>query len=271
MDINVKGESMNYSAQIANMCDYRDQANHKIVMIASGKGGVGKTWFTATLAHIMSMNKKRVLLFDGDLGLANLDIQLGLYADKDLGGIVDGTISFHEAITEYKEGNFDIIVGRSGFGYLANISPARLSIVREEIRHSASDYDFILMDLGAGIGDNIQSLANISGQCLLVLTDEPTSLTDAYAFIKVIKRSYPALHIKIIVNQVDSLQSGKQIYNGFASVCQKFLKFAPDLGGIIRKDNRVKHSIRQQESIVKLYPNSRSIKDVSKIYHSVFC
>src|ERR1700728_4143735 len=118
--------------------------------IASGKGGVGKTWFAITLCHALAKRKKRVLLFDGDLGLANVDIQLGLTPERDLGAVVDGGSTLAAAVVKYKEGGFDILAGRSGSGSLAMLPSQKLFDMRNDLIALARNYDYVLIDLGAG-------------------------------------------------------------------------------------------------------------------------
>tara|TARA_R110002095_G_scaffold214669_2_gene207164 strand:- start:311 stop:1108 length:798 start_codon:yes stop_codon:yes gene_type:complete len=258
------------SATVTHIDDFKAQAVKNIILIASGKGGVGKTWFSITLAHTLAALKKKVLIFDGDLGLANIDIQLGLSPDYDLGDVIEGHIDFKGAITHYKKGGFDILAGRSGSGRLSDLSPARLALVREELKSSAKDYDWVLIDLGAGIGGIVKSLTPASGKCLLIINDEPTSITDAYAFLKVTRRNHPHLPLDILVNQAESDSQGRQTYEGFAHVCEKFLNYKPDLAGIIHRDSHIKDAIRNQTALSTRYPNSTALKDVAKVVKKTF-
>ena len=260
----------NASATVTRIDDFKNQSVKNIVLIASGKGGVGKTWFSVTLAHTLASLKKKVLIFDGDLGLANVDIQLGITPDYDLGDVMEGHIDFQGAITPYTEGGFDILPGRSGSGRLSDLSPERLALVREELKLSAKNYDWVLIDLGAGIGGIVKSLTPASGRCLLIVNDEPTSITDAYAFLKITRRNHPHLPLEILINQAESDFQGQQTYDGFAHVCEKFLNYKPELAGIIHRDPHIKDSIRHQTSLTKRYPNSTALKDVAKIVKKSF-
>lgn len=260
----------NTSATITRIDDFKNQSVKNIILIASGKGGVGKTWFSITLAHALADLNKKVLIFDGDLGLANIDIQLGLNPDYDLGDVMEGTIDFKGAITSYQEGKFDILAGRSGSGHLSDLPPAHLALIREELKSSAKDYDWVLIDLGAGIGGIVKSLTPASGKCLLIINDEPTSITDAYAFLKITRRNHPHLAFDIIVNQVENDSQGRHTYEGFAHVCEKFLNYKPKLAGLIHKDSHIKDSIRHQTTLSKRYPNSTALQDVAKIVKKTF-
>ena len=240
-------------------------ASSNILLIASGKGGVGKTWFTITLAHALAQLDKKILIFDGDLGMANIDIQLGLTPEKDLAAVVEGRLEFKDAIIPYTPGRFDIIAGRSGAGNLASLEPVRLALIREELKRAAHTYDGLLVDLGAGIGGTVKSLSPIAGNCALVITDEPTSLTDAYAFLKVTRRNHPTLAMHIVINQAENHQQGQSTYEGFARVCERFLAYRPKLAGIIRRDLHVKDAIRHQTATTIRFPNTNAVKDVETI------
>src|SRR3954454_17646688 len=153
-----------------------------IVAVASGKGGVGKTFFAITLTHALTMRGRRTLLFDGDLGLANVDVQLGLMPNRDLGGVIAGRVTLGQAKTPFALGGFDIIAGRSGAGSLAALAPSRLAVLGSDLAELAKSYDYVVMDLGAGVDRMVRQLASSAGTRLVVVTAEPTSLTDAYAF-----------------------------------------------------------------------------------------
>ena len=122
-----------------------------LIAIASGKGGVGKTWLSVTLAHLIARSGRSVLLFDGDIGLANVDVQLGISPKRDLSGVLSGKYSLKEITTKYKDGGFDIIAGRSGSNSFATMPIERLAEIAGELIDLQNDYDFVLIDLWAGI------------------------------------------------------------------------------------------------------------------------
>ncbi len=236
-----------------------------MIAIASGKGGVGKTWFSTTLCYTLASKGQRVLLFDGDLGLANVDIQLGLTPEKDLGDVLDGKMTLKGAITHYAEGKFDIIPGRSGSGSLANIPTQRLAELRNDLIGLAGDYDRIIVDLGAGVDRPVRLMAGPAGLTLIVVTDEPTSLTDAYAFIKLTHAANASANIGIIVNMATNTLEGEKTYNTILSVCRNFLHYEPPLYGIIRRDLKVREAIRAQTPLLKRHPSTEAAMDVEAI------
>lgn len=236
-----------------------------IIAIASGKGGVGKTWFSITLAHLFARAGRRTLLFDGDIGLANVDVQLGMTPGRDLGAVFAGQCKLHEAIGHYDEGNFDILAGRSGSTSLANLAGKHMVPVAQKLVEVASTYDFVIVDLGAGIEQHVQFMSSIASQVIVVITDEPTSLTDGYAFIKLcVTRPNPP-KVKVLVNQAASQKEGEKTYAAISRACSNFLKFNPELLGIVRKDNKVRESIRLQRSLIENAPHTTAASDAAAI------
>lgn len=236
-----------------------------IIAVASGKGGVGKTWFSITLAHLFARAGRRTLLFDGDIGLANVDVQLGLTPVKDLGSVFAGQVSMKEAITHYEPGNFDILAGRSGSTSMAGLGAARMQPAVQQLVELAATYDYVIIDLGAGIEQHVQVMSQVASRIVVVVTDEPTSLTDAYAFIKLATARENAPQVQVVINQAQSQKEGEQTYAALNRATTNFLKFSPPLLGVIRKDNKVKDAIRSQSSLLEKAPHTTAATDAASI------
>lgn len=236
-----------------------------MIAVASGKGGVGKTWFSITLAQALSAFRQKTLLFDGDLGLANVDIQLGLMVKYDLGSVISGSLTLNQVVSHCDKGHFDVIAGRSGSAGLASMPIGRLQILGEDLSFLASNYDKIILDMGAGVEKPVRILSGMAEKIIVVCTDEPTSLTDAYAFIKIMTLQYPGSDIRIVVNQANSVREGQRTYDTLLKACQNFLKITPPLLGIVRRDTRVRDSIRNQAPLISRYPTSEAAEDVIAI------
>ena len=236
-----------------------------VIAVASGKGGVGKTWFAITLAHALARRGLAALLFDGDLGLANVDIQLGLMPKQDLGGVLGGRLALPQAVLRHEPGGFDIIAGRSGSGRLANLPITRVQQLSDDLAAMAASYDRIILDLGAGVERTVRQLTRAAALCIVVITDEPTSLTDAYAFVKVTNIEQPHPDIRIVVNMANSTREGERTYNTLLKACEGFLKISPPLLGVIRRDSKVRDAIRSQISVLRRHPASEAGADVEAV------
>ncbi len=241
------------------------QRGANIIAVGSGKGGVGKTWFSITLAHALAKSGKRVLLFDGDLGLANVDVQLGLMPKRDLNDVIRGRLGLDKVIQEYEEGGFDIVAGRSGQASLSALPSQRLALLRDQLIDVASEYDVVICDLGAGVDRTVRMLSATASATLLISTDEPTSLTDAYAFIKLGNAAGMSKNINIVVNMASSVAEGEKTYKTLLKACENFLRLSPPLAGMIRADTKVKETIRSQTPILIRSPNAEAAMDVEKI------
>jgi len=244
----------------------------QIVAVASGKGGVGKTWFAITLAHALARRGRHVLLFDGDLGLANVDIQLGLLPAHDIASVVAGQRSLAAAV-QHHQGGFDILAGRSGSGVLAALDPAALDGVLAALRDAAGAYDHVVLDLGAGIERTTRRMSGFADLLLVLATEEPTSLTDAYAVLKLHHADRGAdaasAEARIVVNQASTMAAGARTYATLARACAAFLGHTPKLAGIIRRDDRVRDAIRRQTLLLLRHPNTSAAVDVELLADGV--
>ena len=237
--------------------------------VASGKGGVGKTWLSLTLAHTLARAGQRVLLFDGDLGLANVDIQLGLAPQRDLGGVLAGDHSLAQAVVPSQADGLDVIAGQSGSGGLAGLPASELYQLCDGLAEVARRYDRVILDLGAGIEGAVMQLARQAPIQLVVATDEPTALTDAYAFIKVALQQDPESDVRIVVNQANNASEGRRTYALLKRACENFLKASPPLAGVIRQDPRVGDAIRHQTPLLVRHPNCDAAADVEQLAKSL--
>ena len=240
-----------------------------IIAVASGKGGVGKTWFSITLSHALARAGKKVLLFDGDLGLANVDVQLGLMPKRDLNDVIRGRLGLDKVILRNEEAGFDIIAGRSGQASLSALPSQRLGHLRDQLIEVSKSYDYVIIDLGAGIDRTVRMLSASATRTLLVTTDEPTSLTDAYAFLKLGNASGASKHVGVVVNMATNTSEGEKTYRTLLKASENFLRLRPPLTGMVAFDKKIKESIRSQTSILTRYPNSDASEDVEAIAKQV--
>ena len=243
----------------------RMPAPSNVIAVASGKGGVGKTWLAITLTQALSAAGQKALLFDGDLGLANVDVQLGLNPTADLSRALAGQESLDKVLLPVEATGFHVAAGRSGSGGLAALSAGQLEGLGRGVVRLAARYDRVVMDLGAGIDATVRTLAGYAGINLVVTTDEPTALTDAYAYIKVIRQHRPDADLRVVVNMAASQHEGERTHTTLRKACESFLGFTPPLAGVVRRDARVRDAIRAQKPLLTRSPNSEAAADITRL------
>ncbi len=241
----------------------------RFVAVASGKGGVGKTWLAITLAHALARVGRRVLLFDGDLGLANVDIQLGLMPARDLGSALAAGDDPTSVASFYAPGGFAIAAGRSGAADLAGLPAEQADRIIAALLSATTRYDMVLADLGAGIDQAVRRFAAAADCLLVVATDEPTSLTDAYAVVKLHAADCRVLggagECRIVINQAATHAAGARSYATLARASAAFLGSTPRLAGVVRRDDRVREAIRRQIPLLTRSPACPAAVDVEHI------
>ena len=242
----------------------------RVIAIASGKGGVGKTFLCVTLAHALARAGRRVLVVDADFGLANVDIQLGLMPRIDLSSVLAGQATPEQAVLHLEAG-FDVLPGRSGTSNLSNLPPETLSALLAIVRGLASAYDLVLLDLGSGLDTAVRRLAAEADGLLVVATEEPTSLTDAYAVLKLYARDRATpCAAQVVINQAATVPAGRRVFATLSQACTRYLGAAPALLGIVRRDEKVRDTIRRQMPLLQRHPTSHAAEDAEAIAAALF-
>jgi len=231
--------------------------------LSSGKGGVGKTSLTVNLAFALAQKGLRVLVVDGDLGLANVDVLLGLQVKTNIRNIMDLEADPMEAVV-YVEPGLGILPAGSGVPDMANLGPEDHRQLGEILRSIAGNFDIVLVDTAAGIGASVLWFNTLVDYNILVLTPDPTAMTDAYALIKVLSRDYHRKRFHLLVNQVKNDQEGRQVYDHLAKVASHFLNLNLVYLGAVPRDEAVSKGVRSQAPFIKVSPQSKAAQAVSR-------
>lgn len=229
-----------------------------LTAIGSGKGGTGKTVIAVSLAHAFAHLGERVLLCDADLGLANAGVHLGLSQTGDLASVLDGSKTLKEAIVRVPSGphaGFDLLAAPSGCGALANVGEAAIDSLAA-ILWRAGQYDRVIVDLGAGVDANVMGLAAHADEVLLVVTPDPASITDAYAFAKLMLRRTTSRVPQVLVNMALNATEGRRIADALLGSARAFLKATPEFLGFVPYDSRVGEAVRRQSPLLTLFPQT---------------
>jgi flagellar biosynthesis protein FlhG len=229
----------------------------KVIAIASGKGGVGKTNITVNLGVALASQGKQVLLLDADLGLANIDVMLGLHPQYNLLHVLNGSKTLAEIIVEGPAG-LKIIPAASGVQKMAELSPAEHAGMIQAFSEMDQHIDVLLIDSAAGIADSVVSFSRAAQEVIVVVCDEPASITDAYAFIKLLSREYKVDHFHVIANMCRSIQEGREVFDKIAMVCERFLDVNLDFMGIVPFDEDLRRAVKKQRAVVDYIPRSKS-------------
>ena len=245
-----------------------------VLAIASGKGGVGKTVLAIGLARAFARSGERTLLVDADLGMANVDVQMGLNPRGDLSDVVSARLSVAEAVAPAlggadRRGGFDVISGRSGSGALAGLELSSVNRLAAGLSAAALSYDRTVLDLAAGADRATVRLAAAADDVLVVINDEPTSLTDAYAFIKTLRVRDEGAAPFVAVNAAPDAKAAKTAYATLARTCESFLGFRPPLAGIIERDRAVGEAIRAQTPVSVRAPSSPAANGLDALAHAL--
>lgn len=240
----------------------------RVIAVASGKGGVGKTNVSVNLGISLSKLGNRVLLMDADMGLANVDIMLGLQTQYNLSHVLDGEKTLKEVIIEGPAG-LKIIPAASGVKRMAQLTAMENAGIINAFSELDGELDVLLIDTAAGIADSVVSFCRASQEVVVVVTDEPASITDAYALIKVLSRDYEVSRFRLLANMSRSPQHGRQLYEKLSRVCEQFLDVSIDYLGAVPYDTDLREAVQRQSPVTVSKPNSAAAKAFKEMAYTV--
>lgn len=229
----------------------------RVIAVASGKGGVGKTNVSVNLALALQLAEQRVMLLDADLGMGNVDVLLGLQPQFNLMHVVNGRCTLDEAILEGPLG-LSIVPAASGKQRMADLAHAEHVGLVNAFSSLTRPLDTLIIDAAAGISDSVVTFSRAAQEVLVVATNEPASLTDAYALIKVLSRDYQVPRVFLVANMVKSAPEGFDVYESLKRVASRFLEIKVDYLGYVPQDDYLRRAVQRQRGVVEAYPGAPS-------------
>ncbi len=227
----------------------------RIIAVASGKGGVGKTQLVANLAVAFARQGRRVLALDGDMGMANLDMALGVTPQASIADLLDGTTTIDKVLVVAREG-VTLLPAGSGRYELANLGDRERAGLFEAIDSLENQFDTVVIDVGAGIGGNAVSFAAAAQDVIVVANLEPTSLADAYALIKTLATKRGVKHVRVVANMVRNAAEGEEVYRRLSLLTSRFLSVGIDYLGYIARDSAVPRAVHAGVPVIVGEPKS---------------
>lgn len=242
--------------------------NARTICVTSGKGGVGKTSFAVNLSMSLVAGGHRVLLIDGDLGLANVDLLLGLSVQKTIRDVMHNDDAMMDSIC-FPMDNFGVLPATSGVPEMVDLGPEERDRIGAYLQAVSESFDYVLIDTAAGIGASVLWFTSIADDVALVLTPDPTSITDAYAMMKVLSQKYNRKTFGLVLNNVIDAREGLGVFNNLKDVTERFLKLDLIFLGAIPHDMEVSHAIREQVPFLKRTPDGEAARAIGKIAEKI--
>jgi flagellar biosynthesis protein FlhG len=236
----------------------------RVIVVGSGKGGVGKSTLALNISMSLCTRGKKVLLMDADLGLANIDIMLGLVPKYNLHHMIQGKKNLKDIIIALP-GGLSIIPGGSGITEMANLGENDLKKIMVELGKLDGEFDYMIIDTGAGISNKVVSFLLSADDIIVVTTPEPTSMTDAYGMVKAIARQCLGKNLYLVVNKAADNAEGVLVGEKFKLVCQRFLNLEINVLGHVLNEPMVGEGIRRQRAFIELFPRSQAARHIDNI------
>ncbi|MGN0151371.1 MAG: MinD/ParA family protein [Wujia sp.] len=260
---------MDQATRLREMVNEKPEvSNARVIAVTSGKGGVGKTSISVNLAIEIAKMGKKVVVFDADFGLANVEVMLGIRPKYNLLDLIHGQKDIKDIITRGPN-DIGFISGGSGVAELAALDNQKIRTLISGLAKLDQMYDVVIIDTGAGITDSVMEFVMVSPEVLLVVTPEPTSITDAYSLLKVLrkKEDFNPLYktINVVSNRVNSQEEGTEIYNKINTVSSRFLNTKLQFLGAVMQDRNASLAIIEQKPVVMAYPSSPAAKGLSTL------
>jgi len=267
------GAEKNQGSKVEVLTERSPQARRargitRVISFTSGKGGVGKTNTVINIAIGLSRLGRRVLVLDADLGLANVDVMLGVKVEHTLQDVFEGEKSLEEVIISGPEG-ISIIPSTSGVESFVSLDSEQRVLLCQAIEDMSVHFDYLLIDTSAGIDSDVMYFNSASSEVVCLINPEPTSITDAYALIKILSRSYGEKSISILTNNAASEREALGAFKRLARAVERFLHVQLRYIGYIPSDDSVRGAIQEQRALLEVYPSSAAARAITSLANKI--
>ncbi len=229
----------------------------QVIAVTGGKGGVGKSNISINLSLALSQLQRRVMLLDADFGLANIDVLLGIRANKTIADVLSGECDLRDILIT-GPGGIKIVPAASGVQQMASLTPQQHGAMIQAFSALGDQLDVLVIDTAAGISDSVTSFVSAAQEILVVVCDEPSSITDAYALIKLLNKDYGIQRVRVIANMVHSVKEGQLLFNKLSQVCERFLDITMQYTGAVPADDNVRKAVQKQKPVLEYAPRSKA-------------
>jgi flagellar biosynthesis protein FlhG len=240
----------------------------QVIAVSGGKGGVGKSNIAVNLSIALAELRRRVVLLDADLGLANVDVLLGIKATHTLADVLAGTHSLRDVLVAGPSG-LRIVPASSGVQRMAELSTGEHAGLINAFNELSDQVDVLVIDTAAGISDTVVSFVRAAHEVIVVVCDEPSSITDAYALIKLLNKEYGMQRFRVVANMTRTPQEGLSMFNKLNGVCERFLDVTLQFVGQVPFDESVRKAVQKQKAVLEFAPNSKAAQALRQIAQQV--
>jgi flagellar biosynthesis protein FlhG len=229
----------------------------QVIAVTGGKGGVGKSNVSVNISIALANMRRRVVLLDADLGLANIDVLLGIRADKTIADVLSGECDLNDILIR-GPGGIRIVPAASGVQHMASLNAQQHGAMIQAFSDLSEQLDVLVIDTAAGISDTVVSFVRAAQEVVVVVCDEPSSITDAYALIKLLNKEYGLVRFRVIANMVMSVKEGRRLFEKLSHVCERFLDVTMQYVGAVPFDENVRKAVQKQKAVIENAPQCKA-------------
>jgi flagellar biosynthesis protein FlhG len=241
----------------------------QVIAVTGGKGGVGKSNVSVNISLALAQMQRRVMLLDADLGLANIDVLLGIRANKTIADVLSGECDLRDILIN-GPGGIRIVPAASGVQRMAALTPQQHGALIQAFSTLSDQLDVLVIDTAAGISDTVVNFVSAAQEIVVVVCDEPSSITDAYALIKLLNKEHGIHRVRVIANMVRTAKEGQLLFGKLSQVCERFLDITMQYVGAVPLDENVRKAVQKQKPVVEFAPRSKAAQAYKQIATKIY-